>query len=182
VIATHIEHHRRVVNLQQRLWIFGLSPIDNPRRGHFAQIGQISFRALERIFLTMACAAGAGMLQASSLRSGALNTSSGEPNSFNKRADSRAAIPGVKVNAIHDSDESSSIERPSPVEPMRQVTLLSSQFARILAINGQVAAVMALPAMISSRPGAPARNHLKRRVFGQGHIFAARKKIGVDGL
>src|SRR5439155_19980917 len=95
---------------------------------------------LNESFLTTACAAGAGMLQASSRRSGALNTSSGEPNSFRKRADSRAAIPGVNVNAIHDSDESSSIERPPPVEPIRQVTLLSSQFARILAIDGQVAA------------------------------------------
>lgn len=72
-----------------------------------------SFSArLNESFLTMACAEGAGMLHASSRRSGARNTSSGEPNSFNKRADSRAAMPGVNVNAIHDGDESSSIEKP----------------------------------------------------------------------
>jgi hypothetical protein len=46
-IAAHIEHHRRVVNLQQRLRIFGLSPIDDARGGHFAQVGQIFFGALE---------------------------------------------------------------------------------------------------------------------------------------
>src|SRR5579859_4035566 len=72
-----------------------------------------SFSArLKESFLTMACAEGAGMLQASRRRKGARNTSSGEPNSFSKRAESRAAIPGVSVSAIQEREESSSIERP----------------------------------------------------------------------
>src|SRR5208337_617068 len=62
-------------------------------------------------FLKMACAAGAGTLHASMPVNGARNTPSGDPYSRSNRADSRAAMPGVNVNASHEREASSSTPR-----------------------------------------------------------------------
>src|SRR6266849_414948 len=71
-----------------------------------------SFSArLKDCFLKTACATGPGKLQASSLGSGARNTSSGEPNSRSRRAESREASPGVSASASQEREESSSIAR-----------------------------------------------------------------------
>jgi len=84
------------------------------------------------------------MLQASSLRSGALNNRPASQ-TLHKRADSRAAIPGVKVNAITDSDESSSIERPLTGGAYAAGNSVVKSICENLGYHGQVAAVMALP-------------------------------------
>lgn len=69
-----------------------------------------SFSArLNDCFLCTACATIAGSLQRSRCGSGARNTSSGEPNSFSNRADSREASPGVNASASHERDPSGSI-------------------------------------------------------------------------
>src|SRR6266849_3321315 len=71
-----------------------------------------SFSArLKDCFLKTACATGPGKLHASSLGSGARNTSSGEPNSRSKRADRREASPGVSASASQEREASSSIAR-----------------------------------------------------------------------
>src|SRR5260370_33513495 len=73
-----------------------------------------SFSArLKDCFLKTACATGPGKLQASSLGSGARNTSSGEPNSRSKRADRREASPGVSASASQEREASRSNARPA---------------------------------------------------------------------
>jgi hypothetical protein len=69
-----------------------------------------SFSArLKDCFLKTACATGVGNLQASNLGSDARNTSSGEPNSRSRRAESREASPGVSASASQEREASSSI-------------------------------------------------------------------------
>src|ERR1700757_729830 len=69
-----------------------------------------SFSARQKFcFLKIACAAGAGRLQASSEVKLARNTPSGDPNSRSNRADNGAAMPGVIVIASQEREASSSI-------------------------------------------------------------------------
>src|SRR5215470_2619089 len=50
-VALHVQHDGRIVNLQERLRIFGFGPIDDPRRSNSSQIGELSLRALKRLLL-----------------------------------------------------------------------------------------------------------------------------------
>jgi len=93
------------------LRIFGLSPIDDAR-SHPAQIGQIFFGALERVFFD------------DGLRRRCLNVASFEPPQrrakhfvgraklFQQTSREPGGNTGVKVNAIQEREKSSSIERP----------------------------------------------------------------------
>src|SRR6202030_4782946 len=76
------------------------------------RVSASSFSArLKDCFLKTACATGAGNLHASSRPSGARNTSSGEPNSRSRRAESREASPGVSASASQEREASSSIAK-----------------------------------------------------------------------
>src|SRR5208282_144965 len=76
------------------------------------RIAATSFSARQNIcFLKMAWAAGAGTLHDSIPVREARNTPSGEPYSRSNRADSRAAMPGVKVSASQEREASSSTPR-----------------------------------------------------------------------
>src|ERR1700730_2156569 len=76
------------------------------------RVSASSFSArLKDCFLKTACATGAGKRQASSRPSGARNTSSGEPNSRSKSAESREASQGVSASASQEREASSSIAK-----------------------------------------------------------------------
>src|SRR5260370_3526135 len=82
------------------------------RQRSMRRVRASSFSArLKDCFLKTACATGPGKLQASSLGSGARKTSSGEPNSRSRRAESREASPGVSASASQEREASSSIAR-----------------------------------------------------------------------
>jgi hypothetical protein len=50
-IAAQIKEHRRIINLQQRLRVFRLRPVQQAAAGNIADAGELFFRAFESILI-----------------------------------------------------------------------------------------------------------------------------------